>query len=294
MFQQSHGAFMAGRARYEPMIKLSSAIMPNQFIAHEPGSFRMFEAGVDANAVFAVSPDNFVKLGLYGNARHYQFTSSSRLADETIYAAGVKVGFGWFLSEDVLLEIEARPGVFSDLDGSLKHNDYDVPSHALFTFRGTSSFYWKLGVRYNQIFADAPWLPYLGMSWDITGTVMPPGETSDAGAWRLDVLLPEYAELSYWMTGSTAFSLGAQIQGAEYHVRTSSVSGRQRDNLRVQEVQAYLGMTHRFNDMFSFMVQAGANVAGQYDLTNGATGFQHVDGALGQGFFATASIGFDF
>lgn len=295
MFQQAHGAFMSGKGRYEPMASVSLGFYPNQRVNHNPGDFDVLHYGFDADFPFVLSPDGYLLLGVYSKSRTYEFTSSTTLGDETVHGIGVKFGFGAFLDENTLLEVEVHPGVWSDLDAGLHHEDYDYPAFALMTWRATKDLYWKAGLRYNQIYEDAPWLPYLGVSWDITGMMTPSGATyEDGGAWRLDVMLPEYLELSYWPTTDTGLTWGIDVAGAEYHVRTSLAAGRQRDDLRVQEVTTHLGFIHRWTDTLSLQARAGAVIAGDYGLTTGAAGFAVVDGALDQGFFATVSLGIDW
>jgi len=295
MFQQAHGTFMAGMARYEPMISIDLGVYPNMRIKNEPGSFDLLRYGIDADFPIALSPDGYLLLGFYANARDYDFTSSTTLADEEVYAVGLKFGFGAFLDENTLLQVETQPGIWSDMDSGLHHEDYDFPSSALMTFRTTDALFWKAGVRYNQIFEDAPWLPYLGVSWHITAMMTPEGMgPGDSGSWRLDVLLPEYAELSWWPAPDTGYQWGFEVDGGEYHVRTSAATGNQRDDIHVQEVTTYLGMTHRMSDTFSIRARAGATLAGNNDLTNGANGFTKVDGALDHGFFASVSFGIDW
>ncbi len=96
------------------------------------------------------------------------------------------------------------------------------------------------------------------------------------------------------MCSHTGFQWGAEVDGAEYHVRTSLASGRQRDDMRVQEVTTYLGFVHRFTDYLSLSAKAGAVLAGDYDLTNGRTGYDKVDGALDQAVFAHVTFGVDW
>ncbi|MCA8977733.1 MAG: hypothetical protein KDC98_23615, partial [Planctomycetes bacterium] len=300
MFQSAHGVFMRERGRFEPMARFDLGSFPNQSIHHEPGSFDLLRAGFDANLPLVLSSEGYLKIGAYGHVRRYRMDNITtvspvgELHDETLHAAGIKLGFGAFLDENLLLEVETHPGVWSDADAGLHHQDYDVPSHALLTVRAHEDLYWKVGARYNQTFKNAPWLPYLGVSWDITGMITPEGGDYGTGAWRLDVLLPEYIELSFWPTADTGFQLGTEIDGAEYHVRTSAATGNQRDNLRVQEFTAYLGMTHRMSDNFSFSAKAGAVIGGDYELTNGSSGFNIVEGSLSQGFFGSVSFGIDW
>jgi hypothetical protein len=294
MFLQQHGDFLNGMERYEPMISLRSMAMPSQHIQGEPGSFDIIGYGADASLPFNVSSDGYLLFGAYYEGRSYKFSSDSGLNDEYLHAGGVKIGFGGFLDDNLLFEIESHPGVFTDGDGGLHHQDYDFPSHLLFTWRTVEHFFLKMGVRYNQIYEDAPWLPYLGFGWNITGATPASGGGTDAGAWRLDVLLPEKAEVSYWSSASLGWMFGVEVRGAEYHVRTSAATGNQEDNLHIQEIISYLGTTWRMSDAMSLGARAGAVLSGDYHLTNGFTGFNKVEGALDQGFFADISFGFDF
>ena len=295
LFQQHHGDFMNRRERFRPQIQLGASFWPNQRIKDEPGSFDMIGYHADIDAPVLVSPDGYLKFGAYYQGRRYQFSSAfgsrgniGNIPDDTLHAAGVKLGFGVFLDDagNVLFEAETRPGAWSDLDGTLHHEDFDFPSHAMFTLRAMDNLFFKVGARYNQVFEDAPWLPILGISWEIVD------------GFRLDLLAPERVELSYWTSPAFGILFGAEVWGAEYHVRTS-LQGQEnnppgRANARVQEVVTYLGLVNRINDYTSFAARAGLVVAGDYDLTSGANGFDYADGALDQGFFADFSFGVNF
>ena len=290
LFMEAHGDFMNRRERYDAPIELRAKVMPNQRVNHEPGTFDMLGYDFDADLPVLVAPDGFLKFGAYYQGRSYGFSNAfgsqgnapGSLGDEVLHAAGIKLGFGTFLDPNWLFEMETAPGVWSDWDGGLHHEDFDFPSYALFTVRTMETFFLKFGVRYNQIYEEAPWLPYLGFAWEITE------------GFRCDVLAPEKFELSFWPSSSTGILAGCEVTGAEYEVRTSLAAGDQRDSLQVQEVIAYLGLIHRFGESFSFRGRAGAIVAGDYDLANGAASFNHVEGALDQGFYADVSFGFDF
>lgn len=292
LFLQQHGDFLSRMEPFEPMVAVRGAWLPNQRISHEPGSFELVEWGFDATLPFNVSTDGYLLFGAYYDARRYQFSTATTLTDETLTAGGLKFGFGGFLDDNFLVEVETRPGVWSDTDAGLHHKDFDFPSQALATWRVVDPFFFKFGARYNQVYEDAPWMPLLGFAWDITGTA--PGTSGEAyaGSWRLDVLFPEHLEVSYWSSPSTGWMWGVDVTGAEYHARTSQATGNQQYDVRVQEVTTYLGMTHRMSDMLSFGCRAGAVIAGDYDLFDGSG--QRIEGALDQGFFASVTFGLSF
>lgn len=287
-FRLHHGEFMDRRERYVPDIDLRARVLPNQRINHEPGSFDMLGYDFDGSMKALISTDGYLTLGAYYLGRRYVTSpdfgtagNASGIGDETLVGTGAILGFGVFMSENVLFEVETRPGAWSDLDDTLHHEDFDFPSHALFTIRTVDNFFFKVGVRYNQIYEDAPWLPYLGFSWEITE------------GFRLDILAPETIEMSWWPSASLGLLFGAEITGAEYAVHTEETLN-QRADARVQEVVSYIGLLSRMSDYTSFMARAGIVVAGDYDLTTGANGFNNAEGALDQGFYAEFSFGISF
>ncbi|MGK0156140.1 MAG: hypothetical protein ACI9SE_003107 [Neolewinella sp.] len=294
LFRQHHGEFLDRFERYDPALELRARLLPKQRVSDEPGSFDMLGYDFDVEAAMVITTEAYLKFGIYHYGRHYNTTapfgsrnnpginSESNFGDETLTAAGARVGLGWFLTPNLLMELETNPGIYSDLEDSPNHKDFDFPSSALFTYRPVDNFFFKFGARYNQVFEDAPWLPYLGFSWEIVDGL------------RLDLLAPEYIELSFWPTTSTSFAFGAEVGGAEYRVRSTSSTGKQAADVRVQEVIAYIGMTHRFNDYLSLQARGGLVLAGEYELSSGASNFDPVEGALDQGFYADFTFGLDW
>ena len=298
LFREAHGEFMDRRERYNPAVELRARWMPNQNIKREPGEFDLFGYDVDAEFPVVIYPDSYLLFGVYQYGRHYATSNgfgtqgngpiaqggsgTGGWGDETLTAAGVRVGLGVFLDDNVLFEAVTNPGIYSDLEGTLTHKDYDFPSSAMFTVQANNDFFFKFGARYNQIYEDAPWLPWLGFSWELAEGV------------RLDLLLPETVEFSWWPTGSTSFSVGALVQGAQYRVRSSAATGKERINVNVQEVLAYVGMTHRITDNWSFSGRVGSILAGHYDLSDGQNAFVRASGSLDQGFYADISFGIDW
>lgn len=281
-FLNDHRNFMMKSERYTPMAEFSFALMPDYEIKGEAGGFDLYHSKANIDMPIYIGPDAWLSIGAYGSNRHYQVKNNANFGDENLSSAGMNFGLGMFFDPTVQLQLKVSPGVWSDMDGSLKHNDYDMPGSALLTWEFTDDTYLKIGARYNQVFKEAPWLPYLGISWAL-------GEN-----FRVDVLLPESAEISYWPDSSLGFLFGAQIDGAQYRVRTSAATGRLRTNVQVQEVVVYTGIMSRLSDGFSIMGRVGATVAGDYHLSNGDKSGGMYDGTLDPGLFLEFSAGFDF
>lgn len=282
VFQGAHGDFLMRRERYDPQVELSSRFFPSAKIEGEPGTFDLLQYDFDVDLAAPIYPDVYLKFGGYFGARDYMTSESFGMADEKLFHTGVHLGFGAFLDDYTLLEFKISPGLWSDLDGSIIHKDYDFPGELVLTMRPMDDFFWKIGARYNQVFEEAPWLPVLGLGWEITEGL------------RLDITLPEHIELSYWPASSTGYLLGFDITGGQYHVRTSAATGRQRADVQVQEIVAYFGIMHRMNDNLSVYGKVGMSLAGDYDLSDGSAGFNRIEGDFGTTVFAELGLGFDF
>jgi len=292
-FLVNHGEFMDRRQRYTPDVSIGASLLPNARINNEDGGFDMLDGNFDATFRPLVSTDGYLTFGAYYKQRRYVTSSTfgdggangdNGFGDESLYGMGAKFGFGVFFSDNVLLEVETHPGVWSDIDSTLHHEDFDFPSFGMLTVRALDNFFFKIGARYNQVYEDAPWLPILGFSWELSEGL------------RMDVLAPQAIELSLWPSESFGILFGGFVQGAEYHVhmpRTSPENG-ERANSRVQEAICYLGFMARMTDSVSLMARGGIVVAGDYSLTTGATGFDPIDGPIDQTVYAEISLGVSF
>ncbi len=281
MFQQLHGEFMLKRERYDPMIETRGQYLPHMEILNEPGSMQLLNWGSDVELPFMVATDGYITVGGYFGERRYLSKGSSNFGDEKLYEAGIKAGFGVFLDENLLLEGLATPGYFTDNDSTLTRNDFKMYGKVLLTYRADENLFLKVGARSNGIFSDYEILPYLGVSWQPTDT------------FRIDVLLPEKAELSLWPDPSFGMMLGCEIQGNEYRVREATDHSVQAD-LHVQEVILYVGAIWRFSEFTSLLTRVGSTVAGDYKLDDGTNTTDTVKGPLEPGLFLELSFGIDF
>ncbi|MBZ0153316.1 MAG: DUF6268 family outer membrane beta-barrel protein [Planctomycetes bacterium] len=290
-YRRNHGEFVDRMQRYDPQVEFRIGAAPDLDLRNEPGEFDLYNYGADIKLPVLVSTEGYLLLGGYGDTRRYLFTTAAgsrgnpagvHLDDKTLTGAGLTFGAGVFLDDNWLFEAYVQPGVWSDLDAGLKHKDFDFPGQALFTWRTMPEFFFKFGARYNQVYHDAPWLPMLGFSWEITE------------GFRFDLLLPEHLEFSFWPTSNTGILFGVDVDGGEYHVRTSAATGNQQGDVHVQEISTYFGWMTRFNENTSLLLRGGLVVSGDYYLTTGRNNFDPAEGSLNQGLFAEVSFGFDF
>ena len=223
-------------------------------------------------------PDSYLELGGYLNARDYNTSSNFAMRDDTLYDIGVYIGGGTFVSEEVLLEGSFYPGIYSDFDGSLHSDDFQYYADLLVDWRSREDLFWKFGVSHNGLFDDTEVYPLIGVAYVIDSE------------WRVDVLLPRSAEISFSPSASTILMANLTLDGNQYEVNSGAVSGS--STAFVQEYRLGVGGIYRFNDSVSTFGRFGWAFAGDYDVSSG-NGF-FADGELESTLFFTVGVGLDF
>jgi hypothetical protein len=278
----AHADFLHERARYEPMALLRGQLLPDAGLRQDAGSFDLLLWAAAAAVPLPTSADSFLTLGASFEQRRYQAKDLGGFADEKLYAAALDLGFASFLADDVLLEAEVRPGVWTDWNGALTRDDFDIPTKLLVTDRAATNLFLAFGARYDEVYPRNSLLPYLGCAWQPCETV------------RVDVLAPESVEVSLGPRPDLGFLLGGEVQGAEYHVRAEAAAGRIHSDVRVQEVLVYAGALWRWSTHAAATVRIGVTAAGDYRLDDSRLPSEHADGTLQPGPFVELTFGFDF
>ncbi|MEZ5962876.1 MAG: hypothetical protein R3F56_03420 [Planctomycetota bacterium] len=282
LFAERHGAYWTRSKRYEPKVFARYMLLPNTKVTSEPGSFDMQELRVRGDAPIVLDPDSYLTLGGEFRHRRYDFTNNVLGADdEDVYVVGARLGAGVFVNDDVLIEGMFRPGLYSDLDGTLTSKDWQWFGHGLATFRMRDDLFLKAGVAVSQDFADVDVIPLAGITWVIDEQ------------FRIDVLLPHRIEGSWSPNaGITTVHAGAYLEGDQYRVRSSSGSGKRRVDWQTQEIRLAAGVDHRLSDYLSVFGEIGSTIAGDTKLRNGTS--QSFTGSIEPTFFFNVGIGFDF
>lgn len=279
LFTDNHGDFILQQDRFEPMARFDILWQPESDIKGEPGDFDLTYPAADVKVPLAVDPDTFVTLGGYFAVRSYDTSGTFTASEDNLYEIGAYLGVGTFVNEDFLLEALFYPGVYSDLDGNLNHNDYQWYFDAMGVFRTDEDLFWKIGVSHSGLFDDLEVYPLLGVSYVISAE------------WRIDVLLPRSAEVSYALNPSTILLANLTLEGDQYQTHSVSVPGSG-SAAHVQELRIGLGAIYRFNDRVSMFGRLGTTLAGDYNYTSG-DGLRS-DGSLTSGAFLTLGLGIDF
>lgn len=277
-FRREHGAF-AARATANPPIQLTGTYLPEASVHNEAGEFRLVEGVLDATVPIPLTEDSFFVVGALAGVRRYQFDGVPVLADDNLHRYGVRLGFGHFLDDDLVVQGYWQPSVYSDLDGTLDHADYRFDyGSVLAVQRASPDLFWKVGFVATDA-VDTGVLPLGGFTWHF------------ADRFSLQVLLPRDANLIY-EDGNWMLALGFLVDSDEYHVRSPVGLGLE-DDVHVQEVRAHLTLERRFAAGLSVLVRTGTTVAGNYDWGYGA-GTDDLTGTLERDWFVSSGLGWRF
>ncbi len=286
LFMRAHIDFIAKSKRFTPLIEASLASMPGARVEDEAGEFDLRHGKLDALVPVPLSRDSFLLMGVMAGIRRYDFDSDvTGGQNNTLYNFGLRIGAGRYLNDDLVIQGYWQPSINSDLDdGGLDGGDFK-PWHGdtLLVYRTRDNLFWKAGLIFTDAF-DTAVVPSGGFSWGF------------APDWQLDMLLPRATEISFTPSAHWLFLGGLELEGLDvgrYRVSVDTATGNTaHDDVRVQELRAFLGARYRFDLNFSSFIRAGAAVGGNYDWDFG-DGIEY-DGNLETSPFVQAGLGWYF
>ncbi|MBI5851198.1 MAG: hypothetical protein HZB39_09235 [Planctomycetes bacterium] len=259
LFQDLHGSFVQNAFPYQPNLRIAYEQQLETEVKSDPGTFQWQSFRGDAYLPVVVDPDRMLLLGATGRMRRYDFSPSSPVpGNEDLHEFSALLGLGWFLQEDVLVQLKLLPGVYSDLDGTLNHRDWQFYGDASAIWRADESLFLTFGVASDETFEDLAVYPLFGVSWLI-------GES-----FRVDMLLPRNLEFSWLPSASWIWSVGIDLDGDEFNVRAPGT--KQQFAVHTQEFRAYVETTLRMNDNLGIYARGGSTLFGQYNWAANATG----------------------
>ncbi len=281
MFHQLHGQFLREEDRFRPALNFALFWQENAEVKGEPGEIELLRWKVDGSWRSPVDPDQFVIVEPRFQGSKYKFRGTQlNNADETLYDLELGLGFGKFFSEDLLVEAVLTPGVHSDLDGTLHHEDWRLFGRILATWRGQERLYWKLGVEASEVFKDVPVYPVLGLGWLFHEQ------------WRLDAELPRRAELTWLASEATHVYASVRLDGDRYNIRQGFGNAERTYLVRTQELNAAVGLLHRINDRLSLFGEVGGTLGGKFDFEDVAGNAMY--GTREGAVFVQFGFGIDF
>ncbi len=280
MFMNKHGDFMLRHELWRPDFLVTASAMSDSEVKNEPGDFNLIHGRFSANGRVAVDDDRFLNLGADYGRRDYDHKSATPNGanDEVLTRASLTLGYGQFLDDNTLVEVNFEPGVYSDFSGTLHTEDWQMYSNALLTWQFDRNIFLKAGAEHSGLFRDLDAFPLAGLTWLIDPT------------FRLDLLLPKQARITADLTDSTSLNASLDLVGGKYEIRVAGNNAQRTVN--VQELELSLGGHHRIGKSLSFHARVGTTLMGDYRWRDNTANVY--DGSLEPQLFAELGFGLDF
>jgi hypothetical protein len=273
-FRAAHGEF-GKRATAMAPVSVIGTWLPEGTIHKEPGSFDLTQVTLDATLPIPRSRDEFFVAGILAAARRYDFDDVPVLADDTLHRVGVRLGYGAFVNDDLMLQGFWQPSIYSDLGGTLRSEDYRLTYGTfLGVYRSSPDWFWKFGVVGTDA-VDTGALPLAGFTWHLDPH------------WSVQVLLPRDISLVWADAGWQVWG-GFLLESDEYHVRSPRALGLE-DDVHVQELFAHVTVERQLAGGLSLLVRGGSTLAGNYDYGYG-NGTDDLTGTLEPTWFVAAGL----
>lgn len=241
------------------------------------------EVGVNAftatwRSSAALSPATRLTYGL--NWERFDFDRAAVIAvPDTLQEVAVVLGAGHRLNESWMLTGTIRPGLYGDFEGD-NGDAFNAPLLLLATWVRSPELAWAFGLRADW-FSERAVIPFIGVNWKL------------APDWEFSLGMPR-AGLSYAASDALKLTLGASVQGGNFHVardpRPASLSvGPRLDDtpLDYHEIRVGLAADWKINELFVLTAEAGVITDQKFDYFDRAV---TLDGG-GIGFFTLGLSG---
>ncbi len=252
-------------------------------LTHESGDLEWPQ--YNFNVLVPIPLDRDVALLVGGNfeTRSYDFDNvAGATQDDRYYRIDAQLGATWFVHDELSVTGLFSPGVFSDLDGSVNHRDWYFFGSLLGTYKVSDDLFYKVGIATDETFDDVDVFPLLGLSYLLTKE------------WRIDVLLPRAATVSWLAANETTVSAGVELEGAAYNIRSSPGTGKIQTENRVQEIRLFVGVDHQFTEQLSAFGRFGTLLGGDYDIRTDLPVGTKTDGQIEPALFFEFGLGWKF
>ena len=263
-FVRNHVDFLKAGIQPTPTFKLQAASQPGVELKDHDVETDLVKVRTRLGKVFGVGKDTAVLAAFNYALRNYEFDSVGNLGtdlDENLHEIAVEVGVQHFLTDRLLVALDFRPGIFSDLDDGLERDDILLQGTALGIYQIRKDWFVKLGLAVGELFPDSVGkvVPLAGMSWVASEQL------------RVDVLLPVTAKVTWQPFEDRPFLLvpGVYLMGQKYHVEVQSREG----DIQIQDIRADLTASYEVATGSRVSLSVGSNFRGKYEV-EGERGFE--------------------
>jgi hypothetical protein len=279
-FVAAHGEYYS-RSILHPLVDLGFAYGPDGGIDGNPLAAKVSGLALDAILTPPLDRDSFLIVGGLAEVRQFRFDGVPAVADETLYGFALRLGYGTFLGEDLSVQAFWEPSLYSDLDGTLNADDYQLGNGVVLAYlRQNADLFFKFGVASTEA-SDAGFAPVVGAVWHIDEH------------WILDVLLPVTIDLHLRPNKRWDLTVGAHLRANRYHVRAPAGVGGFENDIELSEIVGFVAARRRLSTHISTELELGSIIGGSYELGYG-NGRPDQGGTLQPSLFARWQVSWGF
>lgn len=218
-----------------------------------PGEFDLHNSFADFTLQMPLGENAFFSLGGEFELRRYLFElvdgASTRAGSQNLYGVSVNPGFGFFLTDDILLWGQSTLGNYSDLDGGFTDLDnYQLLGKVSLVFRINPGAQVVVGATYSNDYLDNRFLPFLGLRL-----------MSDTGKFSLSLDLPFHVRGGYYLTPEIETFAQVVVSGDRYK---ASINGEDLD-IGVYDERAGMGLRFWLFDKVSLTFEGGRTLGSE-------------------------------
>lgn len=258
-FLDAHGDFLDDSERAVPNLWVSATQQGEAELGSLPGAYELERQVALARIPMPVHEDAYVVGTLYYHRRRYNVTEPipGLPGDETVHGIELGLATRFWVNPDLMVHPFFYAGIYSDLDGSVNSDDWQLYGGLLANYRWSDTFFLRGGVAASQDLEHVSVFPLLGFYWHPFESV------------RVGLLAPFEAHVAWWPAPWCELLLQGTFNGFEHHVRAPRAQGKAGTDWRLQEYRVAAGPVLHLGGGFRISVMAGAQVTGGWD-TRGA------------------------
>ena len=126
---------------------MTASSLPEGTIDDEPGELSFTQVLLDATVPIPQDEDSFLIAGVAGRRAQRRLRGVPVLADDDLHRYGLRLGYGRFVNDELMVQGYWQPSIYSDLDGTLNSDDYRLYYGTLLAVYQTSpTWFWKAGL----------------------------------------------------------------------------------------------------------------------------------------------------
>lgn len=279
-FQIAHRDFFNLYAPNDRELNLSYRHEPSQEEDGGPGGYTQNYFSVSGEVPVPLDRDSFLIYGGTLGARFYDFdnvsTASTAISSDTLQKYVGSVGYGKFITDDLLLKGVVDLGLYSDFSDFDFGDALQVYGRSTLVYRLNPGTQFVTGIYSTDDLDDMDVFPILGFRTQST-----------TGKVHIAVTAPVDFQINYNQSSQTQFFLKGIVSGERYNIEAGP-DGKNFD-VDIKERRVGTGARYWFTDNLNVSAEMGLTLDQKFEFRTTDAG--QFDGDMDSGFYFALGFG---